>query len=97
MYVADAPRPVSIQPTKPQYSPSDEVVCSSEGLPVVTYYWRDEETNSTIDGNTLIITEAMVGTGRSYTCVAHNEIKGETMEATRTIDFIVICKYTLIM
>ena len=83
---------MDIAPIQEEYNPGDTITCAAEGNPEPTLKWVDQ-TNATIaDSGMLEIDAAMEGR-QTYSCLAQNEVRGDTISAMVTITFNVTSKF----
>ena len=66
---------------KPEYIPGENITCVAEGYPYPDIYWMNDVTGDYIGGPVLTITTDMKGY-QAYTCVASNEIRGQSYNAS---------------
>lgn len=91
--LVDSPREVELSSEDKQYYTGDTITCSAVGNPDPEIRWRNLATDEVIEGDTLIITGEMAEEHQVFECIAFNEVKGQIMNATRTIDFDVISEF----
>ena len=85
-FIQAPPTNIQLDNLKEEYHIGENVTCTAEGNPEPSIYWMDENSGDTIDSSTLNITSAMKGL-QKYSCVAWNEIKGETYENKTIVKF----------
>ena len=77
-----------------QYVLNDVITCSAKGFPKPSIQWirrespEDTDDSSVLSRSNLTVTDDMMGTTNSWTCMAENELNMEPLSVT--IDFTVI-------
>ena len=74
--IADVPRNLHVYPDKTGYTTGEEVICSAQGKPEVTFIWHNLVTSELIRSHILTMTKEMVGAIQVWQCLASNVIRG---------------------
>ena len=77
---------MDIDPIQEEYNPGDTITCVAKGNPEPTLKWVDQNNATITDSGMLEIDAAMEGR-QTYSCLAQNEVRGETILAMVTITF----------
>ena len=86
---------MNIDPIQDEYNPGDTITCAAEGNPEPTLKWVDQNNDTVVESGTLEINAAMEGR-QTYSCLAQNEVRGDTISAMVTITFNVTSKFMYI-
>ena len=82
---------MTLDPIQEEYNPGDTISFAAEGNPEPTLRWVDENNTTISDSGTLEIDAAMKGK-QTCSCLAQNEVRGETISAMMSISFNVTSK-----
>ena len=68
------------------YDPDEVITCAAEGNPDPEIRWVDDA-NSTVSDSALLLTEPSMEGVQTYSCLATNDVRGETYSLMKTVTF----------